>query len=58
MQTRHDFNKPECRGMKLEKLATHSNGTVFYICRNCGYAGKSESFTKPFHVSEILQQHQ
>jgi hypothetical protein len=55
MQTRHDFNKPECPGMKLEKLATHSNGTVFCICRNCGYAGKSESFTEPFHASQILQ---
>jgi hypothetical protein len=58
MQTKHDFNKPECPGIKLEKLATHSNGTVFYACRNCGYAGKSESFTEPFHASQILQQRQ
>lgn len=56
MYTRHDFNKPECPSMELEKIGIHSNGTIYYVCRNCRYAGKSNSFTKPFRVSEISQQ--
>ena len=43
--------------MGMTVLATHSNGTTVYICKNCNYGGTMESFTEPFHASQILQQH-
>jgi len=57
MASKHDYFKKDCSGNKPEKIATHSNGTIFYRCKNCDYFGEIESFTKPFHASEILQQH-
>lgn len=56
MQTRHDFNKPDCPKNEPEELATHSDGRVFYKCKNCSYVGTMEKFTLPFHTSDILQQ--
>jgi len=58
MSNKHDhFKQGDCPKNKPEILATHSNGTTFYRCKNCNYFGTIESFTKPFHTSEILQQH-
>jgi len=57
MQSKHDYFKQECLKNEPEAIATHSDGTVFYRCKNCNYFGKIESFTGSFHTSEILQQH-
>ena len=54
---KHDYFNPYCKENKPEKLATRSDGTVFYRCKNCNYFGVIESFTSIFHVSEILQEH-
>lgn len=56
-KSKHDYFKQDCPKNEPEKIATHSNGTVFYRCKNCNYFGSIESFTEPFHASEILQQH-
>ena len=56
-KSKHDYFKQECPKNEPEEIATHSNGTVFYKCKNCNYFGAIESFTKTFHASEILQQH-
>lgn len=57
MQSKHDYFKQDCPKSEPETVATHSNGTVFYRCKNCNYFGTIESFTDPFHAYEILQQH-
>ena len=57
MSSKHDYFKKDCSGNEPEKIATHSNGIIFYRCKNCNYFGKIESFTKPFRAFEILQQH-
>jgi len=58
MSNKHDhFKQNDCPKNEPELLATHSNGTAFYRCKNCDYFGTIESFTKPFHTFEILQQH-
>ncbi|MEX0657240.1 MAG: hypothetical protein WD154_06825 [Nitrosopumilaceae archaeon] len=56
MKNKHDHFRPNCPKNEPEMLATHSNGTVYYRCKNCNYFGTIESFTAPFHASEILQQ--
>lgn len=55
--SRHDYFNPNCPKNKPHMLATHSNGAVYYRCKNCNYFGTIESFTEVFHVSERLQQH-
>ena len=57
MASRHDYFKQDCSGNEPETIAIHSDGTAFYRCKNCNYFGAIESFTKPFHASEIVQQH-
>ncbi len=58
MLSKHDhFKQDDCTKNEPELLATHSDGTAFYKCKNCNYFGTIESFTKPFHIFEILQQH-
>ena len=55
---KHDFIHPDCHEMNVELIGTHSNGTKFYRCKNCGHAGPEVSFNGTFHISEILQPHQ
>lgn len=55
--SKHDYFKQDCIQNEPEKLATNSDGTVFYRCKNCNYFGTIKSFTETFHVSEIPQQH-
>jgi len=57
MTSKHDYFKQDCSKNEPEAIATHSSGTAFYRCKNCNYFGTIESFTKPFHTYEILQQH-
>lgn len=57
MASKHDHFKQDCSNNEPEAIGTHSNGTVFYRCKNCNYFGTKDSFTKPFHASEILQQY-
>ncbi len=56
MASKHDYFK-DCSNNEPEAIAAHSSGTIFYRCKNCNYFGEIESFTTPFHASEILQQH-
>lgn len=55
MKTKHDYFNPDCPKNEPNMLASHSNGTVYYTCKNCNFFGTIESFTKVFHASEILQ---
>lgn len=55
MNTRHDLRKPNCQRAEPQKFVSHSNGTVFYLCKNCNYLGRIEAFTKNLHISEISQ---
>lgn len=57
MASRHDYFKQECQNNEPEMIGTHSDGTVFYRCKNCNYFGTTDSFTKPYHTFEITQQH-
>ena len=47
--------QPDCKKSKPDNLATRSNGTLYYKCKNCNYFETMESFTKAFHSSEISQ---
>lgn len=53
METRHDLRRPNCSKAEPEKFVGHSNGTVFYKCKNCNYLGTIDAFTATLRVSEI-----
>jgi len=57
MNTRHDFRRPNCSKTEPQKFVRHSNGTLFYMCKNCNYLGTIEDFTETFRISEISQSH-
>ncbi len=57
MKSKHDYFNPDCKKNEPDNMATHSNGTLYYRCKNCNYFGTIESFTKVFRTSEIAQQH-
>jgi|GEM_PF-1415084 Zn-finger protein len=57
METRHDLRRPNCPKAEPQKFVSHSNGTIFYKCKNCNYLGAIEAFTAILHVSEISQSH-
>ncbi|MEM3025385.1 MAG: hypothetical protein QXW37_06465 [Candidatus Nitrosotenuis sp.] len=49
MDTGHYLRKPNCPKAEPQKFISHSNGTVFYKCKNCSYLGTIEVFTKPLY---------
>ena len=55
MTSKHDYFNPDCPKNEPVMLATHSNGTIYYICKNCNYFGTIESFTENFRTYEIAQ---
>ncbi|CDI06249.1 hypothetical protein [Candidatus Nitrosotenuis uzonensis] len=46
MDTGHDLRRPHCKMAEPEKFVSHSNGTIFYRCKNCNYLGTIEVFTE------------
>jgi len=38
------------------KIATHSDGRIFYKCKNCNYVQTLDGFTNPSRISEIPQE--
>jgi len=48
METRHDIRRPNCSKAEPEKFVSHSNGTIFYNCKNCNYLGIIEAFTDTY----------
>lgn len=56
MKTQHDVNYPECIKNEPEKITTHSDGRIFYKCKNCNYVKTLDGFTNPSRISEIQQE--
>jgi len=53
---RHDHYNPDCPKNEPIRLAQHSDGTVYFTCKNCGSFGDTEHFNASFDISEILEQ--
>ena len=43
---RHDLRRPDCPKAEPQKFVSHSNGTMYYMCKNCDYLGTIKAFTK------------
>jgi hypothetical protein len=52
---RHDSRRPNCPKAEPQAFVSHSDGTLFYLCKNCNYLGTIDMFTETPHVSEIAQ---
>jgi len=45
--SRHDSRRPNCPKAEPQAFVSHSDGTLFYLCKNCNYLGTIDMFRDP-----------